>query len=182
MVFGFFKKKRGAPTPVDPLAAFDEVIASVERQAAEVRKSAATLLALRGELQRDAKKYGERLALLEERKRAAGGDARVQATLARDEAETRALAERTDEALSQAEGDARLLLETAEALGRQLQELQAERHSARVRLRAGAKVSEALQKQVAGFEALMKLDAARDEVERAHALAELYREEAKRRG
>jgi transposase-like protein len=99
-------------------------------------------------------------------------------TLRRDLLEAKRLLERTNEAHAQAETDARLLMETAESLGRQLAELQEERQSARARLSAGLMVSDALKQQVAGFDRLMKLDAARDEVEKAHALAELYREDA----
>ena len=60
-VFGWFsRKKRSGEAPKDPIAAFDSVIQSLERQGAEVRKSAATLLALRAELGRDEKRYGAR--------------------------------------------------------------------------------------------------------------------------
>ncbi len=178
-VFGFFKKKPAVKKEeTDPLAVFDAVIASLERQGGEVRKSAATLLALRAELARDQDKYGKRIGDLEARLPRAEGDVSAEKTLRRDLLEAKRLLERTNEAHAQAETDARLLMETAESLGRQLAELQEERQSARARLSAGLMVSDALKQQVAGFDRLMKLDAARDEVEKAHALAELYREDA----
>ena len=43
-MFGFLKKKPAALKSTDPLAVFDAVIGSLDRQGAEVRKSAATLL------------------------------------------------------------------------------------------------------------------------------------------
>jgi chromosome segregation ATPase len=179
MVFGLFKKKPAAPKKAtDPLGVFDQVIASVERQGGEVRKSAATLLALRAELTRDQTRYLKRIDDIEERLRKAAGEEKAEKTLRNDVNEARRLLETTKEALAKAEGDAKLLMETAEGLGKQLTDLQEERQSARARLSAGVMVSEALQAQVASFDRLMKLDAARDEVEKAHALAELYREDA----
>ena len=181
MVFGFLKKKAAiSKKATDPLAVFDAVISSVERQGGEVRKSAATLLALRAELTRDLDKYGKRIAGTEARLPKAEGDVSVEKTLRRDLAEARGLLETTQEALAQAETNARLLMDAAEDLGKQLAELQEERQSARARLSAGTMVSEALKTQVANFDRLMKLDAARDEVEKAHALAELYREDTGR--
>ncbi|MFZ5446947.1 MAG: hypothetical protein ACOZQL_43570 [Myxococcota bacterium] len=178
MVFGLFKKKPPAEKKgADPLAVFDSVIASVDRQGAEVRKSAATLLALRGELTRDHDKYGKRITELEARLVRADGDAAVERTLRRDLDEARRMLEKTREALGEAERNSRLLLDAAEELSKQLSELREERQGARARLSAGLMVSDALKAQVASFDRVMKLDAARDEVEKAHALAELYRED-----
>ncbi len=178
MVFGFFKKKRDAK-PADPLAVFDQLIDSLERQTAAARKSAVTLLALRAELRRDQDKYRTRIHAIDG-KRPTTTEASVLKVLARDQTEAQRLLERTDEALAQAEADSTLLLEAAEDLGRQLQELKEERQSARARFSSGAMVTDALKAQAAGFEKVMKLDAARDEVEKAHALAELYRDDVKR--
>lgn len=177
-MFGFLKKKATPAKPADPLAVFDAVIASLERQGAEVRKSAATLLALRSELNRDEEKYEKRLTSTKQRLDKAEGDAKAQKTLARDLSEAQQLLETTKEAHAQAEANAKLLMEAAEDLSRQLAELKEERQSARARLSAGVMVSEALRTQVANFDRVLKLDAARDEVEKAHALAELYREDA----
>lgn len=177
-MFGLFKKKAAPAKPADPLAVFDAVIASLERQGAEVRKSAATLLALRSELNRDEEKYERRLTATRQRLDRAGDDAKAQKTLARDLAEAQQLISTTKEAHAQAEANAKLLMEAAEELSRQLAELKEERQSARARLSAGVMVSEALRAQVANFDRVLKLDQARDEVEKAHALAELYREDA----
>ena len=178
MVFGFFKKKAAPPAPADPLAVFDAVIGSLEKQGAEVRKSAATLLALRAELTRDEQKYLDRAAATEAKLSRAEGEPKVETTLRRDLAEAKRLCERTREALAQAETNAALLMSAAEDSSGQLAELKEERQSARARLSAGVMVSDALKAQVASFDRVMKLDRARDEVEKAHALAELYREDA----
>lgn len=177
-MFGLFKKKSKAQTVVDPLAVFDTVIASLDRQGAEVRRSAATLLALRAELARDEAKYEKRVLTIEEKLQRAFGEPKVEKTLKRDQQEAQRLLETTREAHAQAETNAKLLMEAAEDLSRQLAELQEERQSARARLSAGVMVSDALKAQVANFDRVMKLDRARDEVEKAHALAELYREDA----
>lgn len=176
-MFGFFKKKAPPPKQLDPLEVFEQVIDSVERQGAEVRKSAATLLALRAELTRDQEKYTQRIDGIEAKLPKAEGDVKAETTLRRDLLEARRMLDRTQEAWAQAETDARLLMQVAEDLGNQLSNLKEERQSARARLSAGHLVSDALQAQVKEFDRVMKLDAARDEVEKAHALAELYRED-----
>lgn len=177
-MFGLFKKKPVAPKSTDPLAVFDAVIASLDRQGAEVRKSAATLLALRSELARDEQKYERRVAATKDKLDRALGEPKIEKTLQRDLSDARQLLESTREAHAQAGANAKLLMEAAEDLSRQLSELQGERQSARARLSAGVMVSDALKAQVASFDRVMKLDRARDEVEKAHALAELYREDA----
>jgi phage shock protein A len=180
---GFFTKKRAPTRTDDPLAVFDGVIASLERQAAEVRRSAATLLALQGELARDEARQQQRLADLEARHGEAeqAGDGKAAATLERDRhAVQRRLAE-ARAALAAVARDAELLKDTAGALAQQVSELKDERLSAKARMSTGALVTEALKAKAAQLERVLKLDAARDEVERAHALAELYRDDAKRR-
>ena len=192
-MFGFLKKKGGAKGaakkagpagPADPLAAYDGFIESLERQAAGVRKSAATLLALRGELARDQERYGGRIRDLDGRVATARekGDARAERTLLRDREEARELLEQSEKALASANEDSALLLEVAEDLGRRVRELKTERQSARARMRVGAAVTKALSQQAEEFERVMALDAARDEVERAHALADVYREDQDKKG
>ncbi len=182
VVFGLFRKrdKKQPAEAKDPLAAFDGVIAAFERQAAEVRKSAATLLALRGELTRDLERYRRRVADTRDRavKAAERADHKAHATLERDVAEAQRLLEQTEGALARVEGDAQLLAGAAEELRAKVTELKEERQSARARLKAGLVVSDAMKAQVQQFDRVLALDAARDEVERAHALAELYREES----
>lgn len=182
-MFGFLKKKKkpakGGKGPLDPVAAYNGFIESLERQAAEVRKSAATLLALRGELARDGERYQKRLKDLDERIKVAQGrgDARSERTLRKDKEEALELFEQSQKALASANEDAALLMEAAEDLARRGRELKAERQSALARFRVGAAVSGALARRVEEFDKLMALDAARDEVEKAHALADIYREE-----
>lgn len=176
-MFGFFKKKK--VTPRDPLAAFDGVIESLERQGREVRRSAATLLALRKELEREGAGHAARQQDLQERLARAGGDDRAERTLRADLVELERSIDQTKTALARAEGDAALLLQTAETLGRKIAELKGERQSARARLSTGLVVSQALQARVDEFDRVLALDAARDEVERAHALAEVCREDAR---
>lgn len=181
-MFEFLKRKKKPPPPpkaVNAVAAYDGFIESLERQAGEVRKSAATLLALRGELTRDSERYADRVKQLDQRLKVAGekGDARAERTLKGDREEATELLAQSEKALASANEDAALLLEAAEDLGKRGRELKAERQSALARLKVGAVVSKAFAQRKEEFDKLMALDAARDEVERAHALADIYREE-----
>jgi phage shock protein A len=181
MFFGFWrkKKKEEKKKPADPLAAFDQLIEDMERQGAEVRKSAATLLALKGELTRSVERYTRRLADMAGRYTVAESNADVKAmqVLHRDQEQTEALLKSTREALERAEKDSRLLLETANEVGARVTELRTERQSASARLMAGSLVTGAMLEQVERVERVLAVDAARDEIERAHQLAEIYREE-----
>jgi len=183
-VFGIFRKKPAPARPLDPLAAYDGVIDSLERQGAEVRKSAATLLALRGELTRDRDRYAKRLADLDSRVTEAAGSqaAKIEKVLRKDRDEAAALKLSTETALEGARTDAELLMSAAEDLATKVAALKTERLSAKARFAAGHTMSVTLQAQVEEFDRVVKLDAARDEVEKAHALADLYREEAKIKG
>lgn len=179
MIFGFFRKKKKAQKPADPLAAFDQLIEDLERQGAEVRKSAATLLALKGELTRSVDRYTRRMAELAERHGVAESrsDIKAMQVLHRDQQQTEALLKSTREALERAEKDSQLLLEAANEVGARVTELRTERQSASARLVAGSLVSGAMREQVERIEKVLAVDAARDEIERAHQLAEIYREE-----
>jgi phage shock protein A len=181
-VFGFLKKKKDA-APADPLKAYDGMIESLDRQAAQVRRSAATLLALKGELTRDHDRYGKRCGEIEQRitTAAAKNDSRAERALKRDLDEAKDLCEQTEKALQSANDDAQVLLETAEDLARRAHELKSERLSAQARLKSGQVVSSALKQQAEEFNRVMAIDAARDEVERARALADIYREEAEKK-
>jgi hypothetical protein len=181
-LFDFFKRKPSAPV-MDPLKAYDGMIESLDRQAAQVRRSAATLLALKGELARDHERYGKRMHEAEGRVKQAGerGDARAERALKRDHDEAKELFEQTQKALDSANDDAQVLLETAEDLARRSRELKAERMSAQARFSTGQVVAAALKQQAEEFNRVMAIDAARDEVERARALADIYREEAEKK-
>ncbi|MDC0707406.1 hypothetical protein POL68_02880 [Stigmatella sp. ncwal1] len=178
MLFGFWRKK-DKKKPVDPLAAFDQLIEDLERQGAEVRKSAATLLALKGELSRSLERYSRRLEDIAQRCGVAEsrGDVKGAQVLRRDQEQAQALLRSTRESLDRTDLDSRLLLEAAAELGARATELRIERQSASARLTAGSLVTGAMREQVARIEKVLAVDAARDEVERAHALAEIYREE-----
>jgi hypothetical protein len=183
VVFGFLKKKKQpAPRARGPLEAYDGVIEALERQGAQVRKSAATLLAMRGELQRERERCAARLKDIAGRLELAvsRADASAEKTLQRDKAEAQRRAAEAEAAQAKAEADAKLLAHAAHSLAQKLSNLKEERTSAKVRLTAGLEVSAALKAEVEQFDRVVALDAARDEVERAHALAELYREEKER--
>ncbi|HLL02878.1 MAG TPA: hypothetical protein VK539_20030 [Myxococcaceae bacterium] len=179
MLFGWFRRKDKKKKPEDPLAAFDQLIEDLERQAAEVRKSAATLLALKGELSRSVERYSRRLLELDERRTVADsrGDARSASVLMKDKEQTETLLKSTREALERAEGDSRLLLEAANDVGARVLELRTERQSASARLVAGGLVTGVMRERADRIQRVLALDAARDEIERAHALADIYREE-----
>lgn len=182
MFFGFWrkkKKKEEEKKPADPLAAFDQLIEDLERQGAAVRKSAATLLALKGELTRSVERYTRQLEDMAGRYQVAESHADLKAmqVLHRDQQQTEALLKSTREALERAEEDARLLLEAATEVGARVTELRTERQSASARLIAGGLVTGAMIEQVERVEKVLALHAARDEIERAHQLAEIYREE-----
>ena len=179
-MFGFLKRKKKVPELKDPLAVYDGFIESLERQGAEVRKSAATLLALRGDLTRDVQKYEARAKDLTARVRVAEakGDLAATRTLRRDLEEAVGMGEQSQKALIDANEDAQLLLEAAGDSAKRVAELKSERQSAKARLATGQVVSSALRQQVEQFDRVLALDAARDEVERARALADVYRDDA----
>lgn len=183
-MFGLFKKKAKPPAEEDPIAVFDAVVESMERQGQELRKSAATLLALKTQLMRDEARYARLLTELEARigEAAELGDARAEQVLRADHRATQLRLEDTLKSKALADEDASLLTHAVqEHLGR-LEALKAERQSAAARLSAGLVVSETLRAQVEEVDRVLKLDRARDEVERAHALADIYREDAAKRG
>ncbi|WP_426751594.1 PspA/IM30 family protein [Myxococcus sp. Y35] len=185
MFFGLFGKRKKEPSrPADPLAAFDQLIETLDRQAAEVRKSAATLLALKADLARAEERYARRLEALTSRRATAKerGDVHAVRVLEKDQAQAEDLLATTRDSLARAESDGRLLLEAASELGDRVAELRRERDSASARLTVGGIVTEALRERVARFDQALVVDAARDEVERAHALADIYREERNEQG
>jgi phage shock protein A len=181
VVFGFFKKKSAkAVASDDPIAAFDGVLESMERQGQELRKSAATLLTLKTQFMRDEQRYQTQLQELEGRISEAGelGDARAETVLRRDHRATQLRLEETLKARARADEDASLLTFAVQEHMSRLEALKTEKVSAQARLSAGLVVSESLKAQVEEVDRVLKLDRARDEIERAHALADVYREDA----
>jgi chromosome segregation ATPase len=179
-VFSLFKRRKKDVPPKDPIAAFDAVIEQLERQGAEVRKSAATLLAAKGELTRSWERYQRQRVEMEARIGTARerGDGKAEAILRRDLEQAQKNLQSTEEGLARVEGDAEVLLELARELTDQSTHLRAERNSARARLDADSAVTETLKHRSRRIEQVLAVDAARDELERAHALADVYREDA----
>ena len=175
----FRSKKKTESRAEDPLTAFDGFIEDLERQGAEIRRSAATLIALRSDLTRTEERQRMRLTDVRDRLAEARtrGDHRAIETLMRDEVTVQKLLASTEESLARASTDAELLLEAAKDLGRELEDLRAERTSAQARLAAGMAITTSMRQRAAQFKQVLALDKARDEVERAHALADIYREE-----
>jgi phage shock protein A len=182
--FPFWRRKKAPPQPVDPIAAYDGLIEDLQRQGAEVRKSAATLLALRGDLERDRDRNTRRAqdARVRCEQAAEKGDARAERVLRRDQEQSLKKVQAAEEALAEAEADAQLLLDAARDIADQVADLETERNSARARFKAGQVVSEVLRERAQKFSQVLALDAARDEVERAHQLAQIYRDERKAKG
>jgi phage shock protein A len=185
MVFKLFSRKKQPPrAEPDPLTAYDAFIEDLDRQGAEIRKSAAALIAMRGELNRSAERYQKRLLEVDSRKAVAHerNDHKALSTLERDQSEAQRLLESTRESLVKVEADAQLLVEASQELTTRAAELRAERTSAQARLSAGLSVTQALRDRSERISRALALDAARDEIERAHALADIYREERDKGG
>lgn len=178
MVLRFFRRKPKAAQ--GPLAAYDLVLERLERQNAELRRAATTLLTVKRSLEREHSALVGRDAELVRREDEAttANDGAALRVLQKDRAHCRDGLARTAAELERVADDARLLLEGAERGQRQFDELKAERVGAMARLSAGRAVSEALAAQVAELDRVLVLEAARDDVERAHALAEIYREDS----
>jgi phage shock protein A len=179
--FRFWRRKKSDPKADDPIATYNQLIEDLERQGAQIRRSAATLLALRGDLRRDRDRDARRAEDAKGRAAQAAerGDSAAERTLRRDEERSWRQAQLTDESLAQAEADAQLLLEAAQEVANRVAELRDERSAARTRLTAGHAVSQVLRDRYERIEQTLALDAARDEVERAHQLAQIYRDERK---
>lgn len=177
----FWRRKAKVVRAADPIAAYDKLLDDLDQRGAQIRKSAATLLALKGDLQRDRDRNARRVEDIRRRIQDAAekGDAAAERILRRDEAQAQKLAEAAGEALAQAETDAALLLDAARDVGDRAAELRTERSGAKLRFAAGQVVSSALLHEAERFQQALTLDAARDEVERAHQLAQIYREERK---
>src|SRR5579871_3164466 len=153
MAFWRRGKKEQAPAE-SPLVAYDRLVEDLERQGAAVRKSAATLLALRGDLERDRDRNRRRMEDIQRRADVAAskGDAAAERVFRRDEHQSAKLLEAAEEALQQAEADAALLIEAAEELSERLAELNAERSGARARLAAGRVVTQVMKERYPRFE------------------------------
>ena len=179
-MFGFFRRKKPETKP-DPLAAFDAALESLEAEGAQIRRSAATLIALRADLSRAVDKHEAQIRALEARANEAQGkgDESLASTLLADRVHAERMLESTREALAKTEADAELLESAARENAEKLSALRAERTQARARLAVGGAVSVAFQHTGDRVLRSLKLEEARDEIERAQALAEIYREDQK---
>jgi phage shock protein A len=196
---GFRWFRRREPPAPDPLAAYDDLVSDLESEAAELRQAAATLLTARARLGRElerAQKAAEQLRAraaqsaagarratnpvrpADEARVGARADAAAAEVLHHDAERLDAQSEGLREALAQTEVDVEQLKEAAARVTSQVEQLRNERELARARFTAGtALAAEAMRSRSDRIRRLVAVDAARDEVERAHALAEVWREE-----
>jgi phage shock protein A len=197
---GFRWFRRREPPAPDPIAAYDDLVSDLESEAAELRRAAATLLTARARLGRElgqAEQAARQLRTRAAQSAAAKGrstsptrpadearvsgqaDAAAAEVLVRDAQRLERQSEGLREALAQTEGDVEQLKEAATRVTSQVEQLRNERELARARFTAGtALTAEAMRSRSDRVRRLVAVDAARDEVERAHALAEVWREEA----
>lgn len=178
-MFGWLRRKSKKRESWDPLAAYDEMIEDLEKEAARIRQSAATLAMCRSELSRRIETAKPKLEDLDRRFEEAdrAGEALLAKTFDSDRERARRVLTSDEASLKKTEDDAELLATAAHRLADRIAELKSERVSARANLAMGGAVSEAMRADAGNFRRALELDEARDEVERAHALAEMYREE-----
>jgi len=196
---GFRWFRRREPPAPDPIAAYDDLVSDLESEAAELRRAAATLLTARARLGREleqAQKAAQQLRTRAAQAAVVGGswssrprpanevrverraDAAAAEVLLRDAERLDRQAEGLREALAQTDVDVDQLKEAAVRVTSQVEQLRNERELARARFTAGtALAAEAMRSRADRVRRLVAVDAARDEVERAHALAEVWRDE-----
>ena len=178
MAFRWFRR-RPSPAP-DPIAAYDDLVSDLSGEAAELRRAAATLLTVRSRLGRELsgmEQVAHTLRDRADRARPAGGGRIAEgrdADYQRKDGRARGLRE----GLSRTETDVAQLEEAARRVAQQVDRLRSERDLAAARLTAGtALAAEAQRSRADRVRRLVAVDAARDEVERAHALAAVWRED-----
>lgn len=172
---------KGAPADADPVQAYDRRLDTLRARSAELRRSAATLLAARGELDRAIAAAQEAERQAKERLEEAAGRHDVAAVLEADRERARqrgrALAEERERLVSEAKG----LAEAVAGVEAEAEGLRREREAARARWTASRTVADSAGKALAESAGeLTALDRARDEIERARALAEICREDLER--
>ena len=182
-LFDWLRPKR-ARVPEDPMLAFDRRIDALTARAGALRRSAATLLTVRRELDRKLEGLGRHAQAAQDSEAQAreGGDADTAAVLHADQQRFAGEQAHVREQREKVVVDAAALTDAVQGIEKELETLRRERDSARVQLAARdmlASTRPALEERI---DELLHLDAARDEIERAHALAEIYQEDAKARG
>jgi phage shock protein A len=183
MAFRWFRR-RPAPAP-DPIAAYDDLVSDLAGEAAELRRAAATLLTVRSRLGRELSGMEQVARTLRDRadRARAGGDGRTAEVLDADARREEGRATGLREELARTETDVAQLEEAARRVAGQVDGLRSERDLAAARLTAGtALAAEAQRSRADRVRRLVAVDAARDEIERAHALAEVWREDRETSG
>jgi phage shock protein A len=178
MAFRWFRR-RPPPAP-DPIAAYDDLVSDLSGEAAELRRAAVTLLTVRSRLGRElagTEEVGRALRGRADRARATG-DSRSADVLSTDAEREERRATSLREELVRTDSDVAQLEEAARRVAGQVDQLRSERELAAARLTAGtALAAEAMRSRADRIRRLVAVDAARDEIERAHALAEVWRED-----
>jgi phage shock protein A len=182
-LWSWFKKRigRSPPEAEDPVKAFDQRLDTLGARASELRRSAATLLAARGEIDRAivAAKDAEQQARA--RLAQAAGRADIAAVLEADAARAVERQQALKEQREKLETEAKSLAETVGKVEADAEVLRREREAVQARWASSRTVGEASNKVlVDSFSELAALERARDEVERAQALAEITREDLAR--
>ena len=180
MAFRWFRR-RPAPAP-DPIAAYDDLVSDLSAEAAELRRAAATLLTVRARLGREL--AGDRAGGADASRSRRPGAGSVGWPDRRGARRRRGPGGRTGDrdcarSWPGTETDVAQLEEAARRVADQVDRLRSERDLAAARLTAGtALAAEAQRSRADRIRRLVAVDAARDEIERAHALAEVWREDA----
>jgi len=178
MAFRWFRRR--PPPAVDPIAAYDDLVTDLAGEAAELRRAAATLLTVRSRLGRELSGSEQVARTLRDRADRArvAADGRTAELLDADARRQDARAEGLRAELARTETDVTQLEEAARRVASQVDGLRSERDLAAARLTAGtALAAEAQRSRADRVRRLVAVDAARDEIERAHALAEVWRED-----
>jgi chromosome segregation ATPase len=174
-----WRAARQPATSVDPLQTFEGLINELERQGTTFRQGAATLMSMRTELRESlgvAQAQMEEVQARWEEACARPDGASAAKVLAHDLEVLEQRAAAYTQQLARADADAELLLEGARAVQAELDRLHAERDFAARTLTMDQTMSRTLRARVERMDASPALEAARDEVARAHALADIYRE------
>jgi len=164
----------------DPVKAYDRRLDTLTARAAELRRSAATLLAARGEIDRALKAA----QAAEEQARTRLAQALGRPAVAKVLESDLKLAQDRQKPLAdereRIDAEAKNLAETVSKVEAEAESLRREREAVMARLAASRSVAEASSKVLSdSFSEMTALEKAREEVERAHALADLAREDLK---
>ncbi len=173
------RKAARAPVRQAPLQAYDHAIDALEHRGAGLRRTAASMLALRGALSRTLASQRREVGLLASRLSAVRRVAApaLVATLERDLGALEQEVARTASQLSRTHEEAESLLAGAAELQRQLEVLRGEREEASLILHSGQQLGQLRPHEaLLQVEQLLALDAARDEVARLEALIEVSRD------